>query len=184
WPVIGMNDPDMEARIGQKGTLAYVSWATTFNAPLILVTHDQTQADRVTVDLLRIGYEQVRGFLPFEGWRMARPTDSLTVVDIEAARTHLLAGGATYDVRFDSDRHDLPLPGSVVRPIDRIDEWLADANEDSPLVVCGGGSRATTVASVLRGRGQHPRVLIDGGATDLLGVAGGSCALPQPSPAA
>jgi hydroxyacylglutathione hydrolase len=168
-----------------EGTLAYVSWVTDFNSPVVLVTHDQSQADRVTVDLLRIGYEEVRGFLPFEAWATAaRPLDRLTVVDLTTARAHLAAGAPTYDVRFDSDRHDLPLAGSVARPIDRITEWLGEANDDSPLIVCGGGSRATTVASVLQRRGQHPRVLIDGGAADLAGVDGGACSAPRPVPVA
>jgi hydroxyacylglutathione hydrolase len=148
-------------------TLAYVSWTTPFDSPLVLVTEDAAQADRLTVDLLRIGYEQVRGFLPFEAWHAARPVETLSTVSVAEARDLMTGRQPVYDVRFDSDRHDLPLPGSVARPIDRLAEWLPGADEQSPLVVCGGGSRATTAGSLLKARGREPLVLANGGAADL-----------------
>lgn len=149
-------------------TLAYLSWVTPFNSPLVLVTEDRAQADRFAADLLRIGYEELRGYLPFEAWRAARPVASLDTASVgEAIRIHQEGRQPVYDVRFDSDRRTLALPGSRPLPIDRIEDWVGEADDAAPLVVCGGGSRATTVASVLQGRGLRPRVLIDGGAADL-----------------
>lgn len=148
-------------------TLAYIAWVTEFDAPLMLVAEDAAQADRLTVDLLRIGYEQVRGYLPFEAWRTARPVATLPVATVAEARAVLGSGRPVYDVRFDSDRRTLALPGSLARPIDRLAEWGREA-EAEPLVVCGGGSRAVTVGSVLQAQGRRPTVLADGGAADLV----------------
>ncbi|RJQ12374.1 MAG: MBL fold metallo-hydrolase [Dehalococcoidia bacterium] len=150
-------------------TLAYLSWATAFDSALVLVVEDGEQADRFTADLLGIGYEEVRGYLPFETWRTAdRPIATLDAVDVaEAVRIHQDGRRTVYDVRFDRDRRELDLPESVHRPIDRLAEWLPQADAPSPLVVCGGGSRATTVASILQAHGRTPTVLIDGGAADL-----------------
>jgi hydroxyacylglutathione hydrolase len=153
-----------------ESTLAYLSWATPFDNALVLVVQDGEQADRFTADLLGIGYEEVRGYLPFEEWRAAgQPMATLEAVDAaEAVRIHQDGRRPVYDVRFDSDRRDLDLPGALHRPIDRLAEWLPEVDASSPLVVCGGGSRATTVASILQAHGRTPSVLIDGGAADLL----------------
>lgn len=149
-------------------TLAYVSWVTDFDAPLLLITRDAEQADRVTVDLLRIGYEHVRGYLPFEAWAADRAVATLDVADVDEARRQADLGMPVYDVRFDSDRRTLALPNSLARPIDRLAEWLPTAEEHRALVVCGAGSRATTVGSVLLAHGHDPLVLTRGGAADLV----------------
>ncbi len=149
-------------------TLAYLSWVTPFNSPLVIVTEDRVQADRFAADLLRIGYEELRGYLPFEAWKAVRPVATLDTASVaEAVRIHEEGRLPVYDVRFDSDRHDLALPGARALPIDRLEDWVEGATDPSPLVVCGGGSRATTVASILQARGSRPRVLNDGGAADL-----------------
>lgn len=152
-----------------ESTLAYVSWVTPFNSDLVLIVDDATQADRVTVDLLRIGYEQTRGYLPFEAWRAERPVATLETVDVgEALRIYEDRTAPVYDVRFESDRRDLDLPHSHHYPIDQLASWLPEVGNQSPLVVCGGGSRATTVGSILQARGRRPRVLAEGGAADLV----------------
>lgn len=149
--------------------LAYVSWVTPFNSELVLVVEDAAQAERVSVDLLRIGYEQTRGYLPFESWLAGWPVATLETVDVsEASRIYEDRSAPVYDVRFDSDRRDLDLPHSHHHPVDQITSWLPAVGHHAPLLVCGSGSRATTVGSILQARGRNPRVLVDGGAADLV----------------
>jgi len=152
-----------------ESMLAYVGWLVPFNASIALVTSDQVQADRVTTDLLRIGYEDVRGFVPFASWAAERPTDHLDVVSVAEA-AGMRAGGAlpSYDVRFDSDVRQLELGGAIHRPLDRLPVWLPDVRDAEMLVSCAAGSRAATAASMLQAAGHHPRVLHDGGAADLV----------------
>jgi len=151
-------------------TLAYVSWVTPFNAELVLITEDARQADRLTTDLLRIGYEQVTGYLPFEAWHgEGRPVARMETVTVAQARDlYQHRALPVFDVRFDSDRRDLPLPDSLRRPIDELPEWLPDVEDHEQLVICGGGARATTSGSLLLAAGHHPHVLTDGGAADLV----------------
>ncbi len=150
--------------------LAYVSWLIDFNSAMLLVTADEPQAQRMTVDLFRIGYEDVRGFLPADIWIANRAVESSNTVGRAEARDLYASGAPVYDVRFDSDRNELVLPGSLPRPIDRIHEWIQDGHHDQPLVVCAGGVRAMTAASLLQAHGHHPSVLIRGGAADLADV--------------
>jgi len=150
-----------------ESMLAYVGWVVPFNAPLVLVTDGEIQADRVTTDLLRIGYEDVRGYIPFAGWVLDQPTAQLDVITLnEAARLRAARTIPNYDVRFDSDLRDLPLPAAVHRPLDRLPEWLPTVEDDQMLVSCAAGSRAATAASLLQAAGHRPRVLLDAGAGD------------------
>ncbi|MEZ4502277.1 MAG: MBL fold metallo-hydrolase [Dehalococcoidia bacterium] len=149
-------------------TLAYVSWLTPFDAELVLVSLDAEQAQRLTVDLLRIGYERVRGFVPFEEWAAARPTASLdTATAAEVARRHAVRDVPLFDVRFDYEQQEVALDGATHRPLDRLDEWLPAEPLERMLVSCASGSRAATVGSALLAAGRAPLVLIDGGAADL-----------------
>ena len=150
--------------------LAYVGWVVPFNQPLVLVTEDTAQADRVATDLFRIGYEDVRGYLPFAKWAADHVPEHLETVTVPEAR-HIHSAGThpAYDVRFESDVRTLALPDSIHRPIDQVQQWLSEVTDDSMLVSCAAGSRAVTVASILQAAGYHPRALIDGGAADLIG---------------
>jgi rhodanese-related sulfurtransferase len=150
-------------------TLAYVSWLTPFDADLVLVSLDEQQATRMTVDLLRIGYEHVRGFLPFEAWAIARATSRLrTATADEAARRLAARDLPLFDVRFDYERNELAVDMATHRPIDRVLGWLSGESSDRMMVSCASGSRAATVGSALLAAGHDPLVFIDGGAADLV----------------
>ncbi|MEP7216189.1 MAG: MBL fold metallo-hydrolase [Anaerolineaceae bacterium] len=154
--------------IEESGSLlAYAGWLIPFNAPIVLVTYDRTQAERVAVDLFRIGYEDVRGFLPWADWiASARPTATTPVVDAAQARTMLEAGAQVIDVRFAYEQDELPLAGSVRRPIDEMSDW-APRLAGPALLVCASGQRATMAASLLQLAGHDVVALMDGGAGDL-----------------
>lgn len=147
--------------------LAYVGWLVPFNAPLALVTYDQTQAERVTVDLMRIGYENVTGYLPWDAWTAAaRPVQSLPVVDIPRARQMLREGAKVFDVRFPYEQEQTPLDGAERHPIDQLPEWLPKV-EGPGLLVCASGQRSTMAASLLQREGKEFAALLEGGADDL-----------------
>jgi len=154
--------------IEESGSLlAYVGWLIPFNAPIVLLTYDQTQAERVAVDLFRIGYEDVRGFLPWAEWTAsARPTASTAVVDVARAREMLAAGARVIDVRFAYEQDETPLAGSERFPVDEMLSW-ATRLVGPALLVCASGQRATMAASLLQRMGHDVVALLDGGAEDL-----------------
>ena len=154
--------------IEEGGTmLAYVGWLVPFNSPIALVAGNAAQAERVTVDLFRIGYEDVRGFLPWPDWAASgRPTGSLRTAGIEEVQAMRAAGATVVDTRFEREHRETPLPGAIELPLDRLPEWLESAPPDA-LVVCASGQRATMAASLLEAAGKRPTVLIEGGADDL-----------------
>lgn len=149
--------------------LAYIGWLVPFNSPVALVTSDEEQANSVTTDLWRIGYEDVRGYLPWADWvASGRLSGQLEIVDADEAKAILERGDMpVVDVRFESEQRENPLPRALGRPVDQLPNWLP-ALEDRPLlVVCAGGQRAAMAASFLQREGRRVTALIDGGAEDL-----------------
>ncbi len=151
--------------------LAYAGWLLPFNAPLALVAYDGPQAGRVTTDFFRIGYEDVRGYLPFATWKAEdRPLRSMATVDIHGAVAALGGGsGRTIlDVRYSNEHAAAPLPGTVQRPIDALPAWIAGVGPGPFMLVCGSGQRATMAGSFLERRGADVTVLAQGGADEML----------------
>ena len=145
--------------------LAYVSWLVPFNAPIVLVALDAAQAERLTIDLFRIGYEDVRGWLPLDAWDGARAQlQAVEAADVAAA---LAAGMPVVDVRFEDEQAALPVPGAIRRPIDQIVDWREAAPEKA-LVFCASGYRSAVAASFLAAGGKQARPLLAGGASEVL----------------
>lgn len=149
--------------------LAYTGWIVPFNAAIVLIANDEAQARRVTLDLFRIGYEDVRGYLPFGDWQTSgRPVASLEHVNAERARQILRSNEMpVLDTRFASEQLERPVPGALKLPFDELTSWAATAPARS-LVVCASGQRATMAASVLKKAGREVIALVEGGAEDLL----------------
>ncbi len=153
---------------GGGSLLAYVGWLVPFNAPVALITNNQEEAQAVTIDLFRIGYEDVRGYLTWAEWTAeSRPVQPLQTVDTAGAREILAAGSIpVLDVRFEYEQRERPLEGAGARPIDSLPSWV-DRVDGPALVVCAGGQRAAMAASFLQRAGKDVLALIDGGAEDL-----------------
>jgi rhodanese-related sulfurtransferase len=148
--------------------LAYLAWMLPFNSPLALVTTTDGEAERITVDLFRIGFEQVLGYLPITAWlEEGRDLEGIQTVDKDGAARLLEKGHPALDVRFEREHRSEPIPDARQLPIDRFHEWADDVADKEPLIVCGSGQRSTIVASFLKKRGLDPIVLVDGGASDL-----------------
>lgn len=152
-----------------ESTLAYVGWLLPFDTPVALIVEDAAQAERIAIDLFRIGYERVRGYLPFAGWRDdERAVATLPTTDADGIARELGDRNAVVlDVRFAYEHESSPVPGARRLPIDRLSAWVDDVA--GPVAVfCGSGVRSTTAASFLARRGVRATPLIDGGANDVL----------------
>jgi glyoxylase-like metal-dependent hydrolase (beta-lactamase superfamily II)/rhodanese-related sulfurtransferase len=154
--------------------LAYIGWLVPFNAPLGLISYDKAEAELATTDLFRIGYSEVRGYLPFADWLAeARATEELSVVTNEDAAEIMVAQQMpVLDVRFAYEHESEPLPGALARSIDTLPEWAPHLGSERTLVVCASGQRAVVAGSILQARGHDVVVLANGGATDLRALMG------------
>lgn len=145
--------------------LAYIGWMAPFNAPIALVAYNQLQADRITTDLFRIGYERVAGWIDITA---AERLEELAVVNVEEAAAVLKRGQhKVVDVRYSNEHQEEPLPGAIELPFDRLQSGAGDLPEGPLVVVCASGQRATMAASYLRTLGISAVPLLEGGANDI-----------------
>ncbi len=147
---------------------AYVGWLVPFGAPILLILPEPAGAavEEATTQLLRIGYEGVRGSLAggLEAWVEERrpiesyPTQSVRRLDPDAETTIL-------DVRQPIEwRDDGMIPGSIGIFVADLPARLAELRRDRPVtVVCKSGSRAAIAASILDAAGFDVRLVSRGG---------------------
>ncbi|HXI44931.1 MAG TPA: rhodanese-like domain-containing protein, partial [Candidatus Acidoferrales bacterium] len=155
---------------------SYVGWLVPFDAPIVLVLPEpeaETLREAV-VQLLRIGYERIGGWLEggLERWAEAgRPTSTYDVVGIREAAAGATAptGGAVptiLDVRQPMEwRTEGIIDGSRTIFVADLADRLAELPRDRPVtVLCKSGARASMAASLLDRAGFDVRLVAEGGA--------------------
>jgi len=156
--------------IGASGGLStWASWVVPYETPLLLVTPRPDLVDDAVRALVRVGLDEIRGYLDggMDAWIQAgypvthtpQATPSEIADGVARGAVHLL------DVRSDAEwaggraagaRH---IMGGVLA--DRLDQLPRDGK---PLaVICGTGYRSTVAASVLERAGFAPLVNVTGG---------------------
>lgn len=151
---------------------AYVGWLVPFAAPLVLVLPEPVGAAEreAVVQLLRIGFDDVRGILDggLDAWQAdGRAVDAFPTV---GARTVVeeQVGGATLDlldVRQPIEwRDEGSVPGSRRIFVADLPAHLAELPRDHEITVfCKSGARASIAGSLLAAAGVPVRVVAEGG---------------------
>lgn len=153
---------------------AYVGWLVPFDAPLVLVLPDPIGEATVEAanQLLRIGYEQVRGALAggIDAWAASgRPTRNYPTTTIEALFDETARGveATLLDVRQPVEwADDGTIPGSGTIFVADLPRRLSELPTDREItVLCKAGSRAAIAASILDAAEIPVRLVARGGAT-------------------
>jgi rhodanese-related sulfurtransferase len=160
-----------------NGTFAgYVGWLLPFAAPVLLVLPDGAPdaLAAATTELLRIGYERIRGWLGggVDAW--AATGRALSTYEIATMReVHDVRGGdgadrVLLDVRQPIEwDQDGVVPGAERIFVADLPGRLAELPADRPVTVfCRSGSRAAIAASLLDRAGVDVRLVARGGAAN------------------
>lgn len=165
----GMHIPG-SLNIGFEKQLAnWVGMVVEPEADILLVTPGRADYERMVLELHRIGYDRVMGYLGdgVTGWLLSgRPVDQLRLIAPRQLAAKMEGGGLTVlDVRTPAEWEAGHLAGAVHLPLaDLIAGRLPDVPPDTPLVSqCASGYRSNIAASLLRGKGF----------TDVSSLAGG-----------
>ena len=145
----------------------WVGWVTDFNTPLVLVLNEDQDADEAVRQLIRIGYEDIRGMIT------ALPDKLVSYAQVGVTEfTEAIANGAqVLDVRAPDEWEAGHVEGSKHCYVPDLLDSIPDLDRDRPVwLACGTGLRATTAAAFLLEGGYEPVVLADAGVTDLLAV--------------
>jgi glyoxylase-like metal-dependent hydrolase (beta-lactamase superfamily II)/rhodanese-related sulfurtransferase len=154
--------------IGLDGSFA--PWVGTLIAdvkqPLLLVTAPGREKETLT-RLSRVGFDHSIGYLDggFESWKKAA-MEYDTVASIMASQfekeekeRHL----EVFDVRKESEYLSEHVVDAQNTPLEFLNDHLASFPEQSFFVHCAGGYRSMIAASILKSRGIHNLIDVNGG---------------------
>jgi hydroxyacylglutathione hydrolase len=142
----------------------WAGWVLPYDRPVFVVPEDASQMPRVATDLVRVGFDDVQGYLDggVGAWQAAGyPVAALATVSVhDLARALQRREPLTVlDVRSESEWQGGHIGGAVHVHGGTLRERLAEVPRDRPVaVVCGSGYRSSVAASLLLREG-YPGVL-------------------------
>lgn len=135
--------------------------------PILLITENGKEEEAVT-RLSRVGFDNILGHLKggFESWiSESKETDKVNRITAEEFSEQLKNGDSqVIDVRKESEYAAEHVEEAYNKPLNYINEWIKDINpEKSFYLHCAGGYRSMIAASILKARGYHNFIEIEGG---------------------
>jgi hydroxyacylglutathione hydrolase len=134
----------------------------------ILIVADEGREEEVVRRLARVGYDNVLGYLQggIEAWKASgRETDEIDTVSAEEfAEIYKRNNLIIKDVRKTSEFETGHIKDAENIPLAQISELMTEFDKEEPNYVhCAGGYRSMVAASILKSRGYHNMVNIEGG---------------------
>ncbi len=133
--------------------------------PLLIIAPQGREEETLT-RLSRVGFDNTLGYLEgsFEAWKKtAKEYDiisGVSAVDLE----QLINNVPIFDVRKESEYISECIPSAQNTPLDFLNDHLGKfPKKDSFYIHCAGGYRSVIAASILKKRGVHNLVDIQGG---------------------
>lgn len=136
---------------------------------LLLVVTDRERYDAMCVELHRIGYDNIYGYLSggISSWLFSgRPVEKLDQLSVQDVKNKLDAGAIKHlvDVRTRAEWNNGHIRNAVHAPLAEIlDKGLNVPKGDEVIVHCGTGYRANIVASYLKQSGYSQVYSLAGG---------------------
>lgn len=147
----------------------WAGWLIPFGTPLVLVSHGTLDLDLSVRQLIRIGFDDLRGYVDggMAAWEAeGLPAERVPLVAPWDLASHLRGpdGPVVLDVRQDDEWADGHIPGAVHVENGRLPWDDLPLPRDRPIVVhCHSGNRSSSGISVLLRRGYKDVSMLDGG---------------------
>jgi hydroxyacylglutathione hydrolase len=145
----------------------WAGWLIPFGSRILLVAEDADQRTEATRQLIRIGYDNLAGYLDggVEAWAHEYPVESIPSVNSKELRERL-DDVFLVDVRMQSEWDAGHIPTAIHFEGGRIAWDELPFPPDKPLAIqCASGNRSMAAISVLKRRGYHNMIQVDGGIT-------------------
>jgi hydroxyacylglutathione hydrolase len=148
---------------------AWAGWVIPFGAPLLLTGGDVEGREAAVRQLVRIGYDDLRGFLAggVDAWEAAGlPLSSVPVLSAQELYRRLEEGQelTVLDVRQESEWQEGHIGGAAHLEAGRLPATSLPFDAHHPIVVqCAVGDRSTVAISLLEQRGYDNLFLLEGG---------------------
>ncbi|MDD4652872.1 MAG: MBL fold metallo-hydrolase [Methanothrix sp.] len=155
--------------IWQEGLASFAGWFLSYNRTILLVG-EGNQFDRVAAILLRLGFDDIAGFLAggMLSWHMSGLESASIRTQTVQDLCHTLDDGEKQwilDVRFEGElEKDGRIEGAQHIPITAIAERMQEVPMDRDVAIfCGSGMRSMVAASYLKARGWKRLSVVLGG---------------------
>jgi len=136
------------------------------NQEILLVVPEGREKEVVT-RLARVGFDHTVGYLAggIDAWKKAgKEVDSVESISVEEFKTLLTEDSLVYDVRKINEFESEHLPQAHLASLDYLNKHLTDFPKEKPyFIYCGGGYRSVIAASILKSRGYHGMINVEGG---------------------
>jgi hydroxyacylglutathione hydrolase len=149
--------------------ITWAGWVVPFGTPIILVADDPIEREEAVRQLIRIGYDDLNGYLDggLAAWVAAGlPTQRVPIMPAEELRSQLERGTAPMilDVRHDDEWRAGHLPHAIHLDAGRLPLSPPAVSRDERIIVhCGHVDRSTVGLSVLERWGYRDLMLLAGG---------------------
>lgn len=149
----------------------YAGWVLPYDKPVILVLEDSGDLDMTVRYLIRLGYDQIVGYLRdgIEAWyKEALPTEQLDLLTVQELKERLDRRDdlVVLDVREKGKWDEGNIKGAHHTYAGHVEHHLDEIPADRPIViVCNTGNHASLVASILRREGYREIYNLLGGMT-------------------
>lgn len=151
----------------------WAGWLIPFGSRIVLVAESTDQTVAATRQLIRIGYDDLVGSLEggIDAWAREYPVETIPSMDAKELRDRLDDAGSDgrpalhlVDVRQQSEWDAGHIPGAIHFEAGRFAWDDLPFPHDRPLAIqCASGNRSMSVSSVLRRRGYHNVIQVEGG---------------------
>jgi len=135
--------------------------------PILLITEPGREEEAVT-RLSRVGFDNTLGYLEggFDAWKKASMEyDAVSSIPAEQFKKEMAEDKkAVLDVRKESEYLSEHVIDTENTPLDFLNTYLTEFPEDEPFYVhCAGGYRSMIASSILKSRGIHNLIDVQGG---------------------
>jgi len=134
--------------------------------PILLVTPQGKEEDTIT-RLSRVGFDNVIGYLDgsFASWQKAdKEIDSLQSVSVAILESEISKNAVVFDVRKPGEFESEHVKIAASTPLDFLNDHISEfPKKENFYVHCAGGYRSVIAASILKARGFHNVIDVDGG---------------------
>lgn len=136
----------------------------------ILLVAPDGRVEETMIRLSRVGFDNTIGYLKgsFEAWKKeGREIATVASVPAESFVQEVIKSNYTipvYDVRKPGEYESSHVQGANLAPLAQLNEHLSSLPQEEPFYVhCAGGYRSMIAASILKNRGIHHFIEVQGG---------------------
>lgn len=134
--------------------------------PILLVTPEGREEETIT-RLSRVGFDNTLGYLKggFDAWKKAsKEYDTISSITTETFQNTFTEKLPVFDVRRENEFKSEHVLEAKNTPLDYLNNHLAEFPKDDTFYVhCAGGYRSVIAASILKSRGIHNLINVEGG---------------------